>query len=157
MKDQFKIYLPNLSSTKAVAGILAKEARRKLFISLNGKLGVGKTTFARFFINSISKKEVKVLSPTFPLLQIYELPNLNIWHYDLYRINKSSEIFNLDFDLALNELILMEWSEKIKEYLPHDRLELLFFEKEPKKLFLQIKVIGDLKINLDLSMYEKNN
>ena len=104
-----------------------------------------------------SKKEIKVLSPTFPLLQIYELPNLNIWHYDLYRINKSSEIFNLDFDLALNELILMEWSEKIKEYLPHDRLELFFFEEEPKKLFLQIKVIGDLKINLDLSMYEKNN
>ncbi len=157
MKEQFKIYLPSLNTTKSVAEILAKEARNKLFISLGGKLGTGKTTFARFFINALSKKDIKVLSPTFPLLKFYELNDINVWHYDLYRINKSSEIFNLDFDLALNDLVLMEWPEKIKEFLPTQRIEIDFYENNIDKLFLELKIIGNLKINLDLSKYEQNH
>ena len=46
------------------------------------------------------------------MVQHYVLGEFNIWHYDLYRLKKSYEIYNLDYDKAINEIIIMEWSEK---------------------------------------------
>ena len=78
MKDEFKFFLRNLNDTRNLAKYLSKEVEKKAFISLKGDLGAGKTTFARYFVNAFSKKEIKVLSPTFPLVQVYEFSRFNI-------------------------------------------------------------------------------
>ena len=79
IKDEFKIYLKSLQRTRKIATILAKNIKKGLCICLYGDLGTGKTTFSRFFINSLSKKNINVPSPTFSMVQLYELKNFNIW------------------------------------------------------------------------------
>ena len=88
-------------------------------ICLSGDLGSGKTTFARFLLNAIYKNQNKVppsiiKSPSFPILLTYELNNFEIYHYDLYRVSKSSELVNLNiFEELNNSITLVEWPETI--------------------------------------------
>ena len=88
-------------------------------ICLSGDLGSGKTTFSRYLINSIYKNQNKELpnvikSPSFPILLTYELNNFEIYHYDLYRVSKSSELINLNiFEELNNSITLFEWPELI--------------------------------------------
>ena len=126
MKDEFKVSLPSLMHTQKLAKKLSGEVKKKIFISLRGDLGTGKTTFARYFINSLSHKKIKVLSPTFSLVQFYELSSRNVWHFDLYRLRNPNEIFALDFDLALNDIVIMEWPEKIQNLIPKDAHKINF-------------------------------
>ena len=109
MKDEFKINLDNLRETEKLAQKIAKRLKPKSFISLRGKLGVGKTTLASFIINNLSKKKIRVLSPTFSLVNIYDLKNIKVWHYDLFRLSNKKEIFELDFELALLDCVIVEW------------------------------------------------
>ena len=148
MKDVKKIFLNNLDDTKNIAVEISKIIKEKFFICLSGDVGSGKTTFANYLINALSNKKINVLSPTFPIVQYYKLNNLKIWHYDLYRIKESHEIFSLDFDVALNEIIIMEWPEKIKKFLPEDRLELSFSEDKNFNRFLLIKTFGNIEFNI---------
>ena len=95
-------------------------------ICLSGELGSGKTTFARNLINLIFKrnklqKPGSIKSPSFPILITYELNNLEIYHYDLYRISKSSELDELNiFEEFNNSITLIEWPDiimnKLKNY-----------------------------------------
>ncbi len=146
MKDEFKVSLPSLMHTQKLAKKLSGEVKKKIFISLRGDLGTGKTTFARYFINSLSHKKIKVLSPTFSLVQFYELSSRNVWHFDLYRLRNPNEIFALDFDLALNDIVIMEWPEKIQKILPCDRIEFFFKENECYKRFVNVKFFGKKKL-----------
>ena len=65
MKDDFKINLHCLSDTEKLAKKIAKSIQPNVFIALKGKLGTGKTTLVRYIVNSLSKKTMKVTSPTF--------------------------------------------------------------------------------------------
>ena len=67
---------------------IAKIVLPKSLILIRGKLGVGKTTLAKYLINSLSQKKTNVPSPSFPIVNTYEFPELKIWHYDLYRLKK---------------------------------------------------------------------
>lgn len=147
IKDEFKIYLKSLQITRKIAMILAQNIKKGLCICLYGDLGTGKTTFSRFFINSLSKKNINVPSPTFSMVQLYELKNFSIWHYDLYRLSNKTEIFALDFDLALNDIVLIEWPEIIKDFLPSERIDIFFKEDKNRKLYIKLKLMGNLKIN----------
>tara|TARA_B100000886_G_scaffold296252_1_gene223383 strand:- start:422 stop:883 length:462 start_codon:yes stop_codon:yes gene_type:complete len=130
MKDEFKINLVNLGETEKLAQKIAKRIEPKSFISLRGKLGVGKTTLASLIINNLSKKKIRVLSPTFSLVNIYDLKTIKVWHYDLFRLRNKKEIFDLDFELALSDCVIVEWPEIITEYLPHNRIEIYLDEDE---------------------------
>ena len=88
MTSELYIRIKNLNETKILAQKVSESLSIPFFICLSGDIGSGKTTFARFLINQFSKKKIKVLSPTFPIVQIYDLKTVNIWHYDLYRIEK---------------------------------------------------------------------
>lgn len=97
-------------------------------ICLFGELGSGKTTFARSIIRSLHKKhkiEVpnSIKSPSFPILITYEISNIEIYHYDLYRISNSRELFELNiFENLENSITIIEWPEiilkelKMKQY-----------------------------------------
>ena len=84
---------------------------------LQGELGVGKTTFVRFLINELqSKKNIdttEVLSPTFNILNEYQINNINIKHYDLYRIKQKEELENLDLFQEKDVINIIEWPEII--------------------------------------------
>jgi len=92
-------------------------------ICLSGDLGSGKTTFSRYLVNSIYKNQNKeppsvIKSPSFPILITYELINFEIYHYDLYRVSKSSELINLNiFEDLNNSITLVEWPESILDSL----------------------------------------
>ena len=146
MKDEFKINLYNLRETEILAQKIAKRLEPKSFISLKGKLGVGKTTLASLIINNLSKKKIRVLSPTFSLVNIYDLKNIKVWHYDLFRLSNKKEIFELDFELALLDCVIVEWPEIITEYLPHKRIDIYLDEDESYLRYATVSWINKNKI-----------
>ena len=92
-------------------------------ICLFGELGSGKTTVARNLINSIYKKNklekpISIKSPSFPILLTYEVNNFEIYHYDLYRIFKRSELSEINiFEELKNSITFIEWPEIILNML----------------------------------------
>ena len=102
---------------------IAKKILKKLEIGdcifLVGDIGVGKTTFTRQLINNLQKqkglKETEVLSPTFNLLYEYEIKDIKIMHYDLYRIKNTEELDHLGiFSDRLDTIKVIEWPDLIK-------------------------------------------
>ena len=113
-------------------------------VFLYGEMGVGKTTFVRYLINGFQKKNklklTEVTSPTFNLLSEYNINNLTIKHYDLYRLKNEREIDSLGlFEEEPDSIILVEWPEIIKRDLK--KLIKLYFsyENDYQKRFVQIK------------------
>ena len=105
-------------------------------IFLYGEMGVGKTTFVKYLINQLLIKKnlqtTEVTSPTFNLLNEYEIDNLTIKHYDLFRLKNESEIQNLDlFDQNKNTITLIEWPELIEKENVKKTIDLVFnYENE---------------------------
>ena len=105
-------------------------------IFLYGEMGVGKTTFVKYLINQFQIKKnlqtTEVTSPTFNLLNEYEIDDLIIKHYDLFRLKDKSEIKNLDlFDKNENTIILIEWPELINKDNLNKTIDLIFnYENE---------------------------
>ena len=142
MTSELYIRIKNLNETKILAQKFSKLLSIPFFICLFGDIGSGKTTFARFLINQFSKKKNKVLSPTFPIVQIYELKTINIWHYDLYRIEKKNEFFNLDFDTAFGNCVIVEWPDIFLDYFPKNRIEINFKDEKNNIRDVVIKLHG---------------
>ncbi len=92
-------------------------------ICLSGDLGSGKTTFSRYLINSIYKNQNKkppniIKSPSFPILLTYELNDFEIYHYDLYRVSKITDLIHLNiFEELNNSITLIEWPKTILDSL----------------------------------------
>ena len=105
-------------------------------IFLYGEMGVGKTTFVKYLINQLLVKKnlqsTEVTSPTFNLLNEYEIDNLIIKHYDLFRLKNESEIKNLDlFEQNKNTITLIEWPELIEKENVKKTIDLVFnYENE---------------------------
>ncbi len=139
--------LINLSSEKKTEE-LAKKISKKLKLGhvlfFIGEMGVGKTTFIRYLINNFQKenklKITEVTSPTFNLLNEYQIKKIKINHYDLFRIKSLNEIQNLGlFEGIPNAITLIEWPQKIKPK-PKNLIELNFeYGNDYKKRIVQIK------------------
>ncbi|HEC90076.1 MAG TPA: tRNA (adenosine(37)-N6)-threonylcarbamoyltransferase complex ATPase subunit type 1 TsaE [Alphaproteobacteria bacterium] len=116
--------LANETETGALAARLAKLVKPGDFIALAGDLGAGKTVFARAFIGALAGTAKEVPSPTFTLIQTYDLGVITVHHVDLYRLKTPEEALELGLDEALsNGVIVMEWPERLGRYLPGERLE----------------------------------
>ena len=116
---QEEILKLNLEGLKKFCEDVSLYLKKGDIICLSGDLGSGKTTFSRYLINSIYKNQNKeppyiIKSPSFPILLTYELNNFEIYHYDLYRVSKSSELDHLNiFEELNNSITLVEWPEII--------------------------------------------
>ena len=114
--------IKSLEQLNSFSKKVADRLKEKDFIFLVGEIGVGKTTFTRFLINYLQKKEglkvSEVLSPTFNLLYEYDLKKYKIMHYDLYRLNNEEELNNLGI-LKENEdaIKIIEWPKIIKIHI----------------------------------------
>ena len=119
------IELPDENATAALAARIAALARPGDVIALEGELGAGKTSFARAFIRARGGTE-EVPSPTFTLVQIYELADGAIWHFDCYRLREPEEAWELGIeDAFLDGISLIEWPERLGPLLPQRRLRIL--------------------------------
>ena len=140
-----KIDITSEKSTRELAEKLTSYFKGGEYIFLYGEMGVGKTTFVKYFINKFQNKEqlklTEVTSPTFNLLNEYETNNFVIKHYDLFRIKKSSEIKDLDiFEKNEKIITLVEWPELLKNNNKAKSIDLLFtYENELKNRRVEIK------------------
>jgi len=123
---KYQFSLKNELETGILASQLADVSVTGDVIGLIGDLGVGKTAFARAFINA-RVGDVEVPSPTFTIVQVYEFSDINVYHFDLYRIEETEELFELGIEDAFTDGIsLIEWPDRMDTYLPPDRLDIAF-------------------------------
>ena len=139
-----RINISEEEKTKSVAEVFSKNLEIGDVLLLNGELGVGKTTFIKYLINFLQKKNNQIIteipSPTFNLINEYDLKTLIIKHCDLYRIINEKELTNLDIFESINDQItLIEWPEIVKEYKIINKFELFFeYEENFKNRFVTV-------------------
>ena len=116
------IDLPDENATAVLAARLAALARLGDVIALSGELGAGTTRFARAFIGARGADEA-VPSPTFTLVQSYDLPGSTVWHFDLYLLRAAEEAWELGVEEAFADgIALIEWPERLGVLLPAKHL-----------------------------------
>jgi tRNA threonylcarbamoyladenosine biosynthesis protein TsaE len=121
------VTLADLDATARLAAAIAPLLRAGDVVALEGDLGTGKTSFARALIRTLTSPDEEVPSPTFTLVQTYETANFDIWHFDLYRLEKPDDALELGIEDALAEgVTLIEWPERLGPWLPRDRLAVSF-------------------------------
>ncbi len=124
----FTANLPNEQATVRFAAEIGSLLEPGDLVTLSGALGAGKTTFARALIRYLgSDATIEVPSPTFTLLQSYDLPRFPLVHADLFRLAGAAELAELGFDdLPENTVVLMEWADRASGLLPPGRLDITF-------------------------------
>jgi tRNA threonylcarbamoyl adenosine modification protein YjeE len=118
------LILPDLAATETLGARIAGWLGKGSAVALEGDLGAGKTALARGILRALGVTE-SVPSPTFTLVQTYDTSKFPVRHYDLYRIERASEIEELGLDEALAEgAILVEWPERAGGLMPNDALHI---------------------------------
>jgi tRNA threonylcarbamoyladenosine biosynthesis protein TsaE len=121
------VALPSLSATEALAAGIAAMAQPGDCILLEGPLGAGKTAFARAFLRAAADDPaLEVPSPSFTLVQAYETKIGLVFHYDLWRIDGSAALTELDWEDALDAIVLVEWPDRLGELRPETALNVTF-------------------------------
>ena len=138
------IDLSSEKKTEELAGKFSKKLKPGNIVFLYGEMGVGKTTFVRYLVNRFQKinklKLTEVTSPTFNLLNEYQINQVKINHYDLFRLKSIEETKSLGlFEDIADTIIIIEWPQIIKEK-PRNLIELIFkYEKDHQTRSVQIK------------------
>ena len=130
------VHLPDFTATENYGEQLAQRLDKAALVFLHGELGAGKTTLVRGILRALGHTAA-VKSPTYTLLEPYELADRTVYHFDFYRINDAQE---LDF-IGLDELLdaqaikLIEWPERGQDRLPAPDVELfLTLEGEGRRI-----------------------
>ena len=124
----FTVTLTNEQATARFAADIAAALEPGDLITLSGDLGAGKTTFARALIRHLAGDQtIEVPSPTFTLIQTYELPRFALVHADFYRLSGAAELAELGFDdFPDGSVMLLEWPDRAATQLPPDRFDIAF-------------------------------
>ena len=137
--------IKSLENLNSITNKILQEISENDCIFLIGEIGVGKTTFARSFINNLQKKkgvkQTQVLSPTFNLLYEYDINSFKIMHYDLYRIKDVKELKQLGiFKDETSSIKIIEWPELIETNISNRlELHLTYSSKDDER---KLNVIG---------------
>jgi len=141
----FTLALADEQATRRLVVDIAAQLAPGDLITLSGDLGAGKTTFARALIRHLAGDEtVEVPSPTFTLMQAYELARFNLVHADLYRLSGPGELAELGFeDAAEGAVTLLEWPDRAAGQLPPNRLDVaLTLSPQQSETFRHARVTG---------------
>ena len=123
--DNRIIITNNEAETIEFARSFARCLTHKDVVLLYGGLGMGKSVFCRAVIRMLCGDDTEVPSPTFTLVQTYDAPIGAIWHFDLYRLSDVSEIYELGWEEALADgVILVEWPERLGNILPASYIDI---------------------------------
>src|SRR5215467_8463198 len=143
--SSFSVALPDEHATRRLAIDIANSLKAGDFVTLSGDLGAGKTTLVRTLIRYLAgDRAIEVPSPTFTLMQIYEVPQFPLVHADLYRLSGPAELAELGFDdLPEGAVVLLEWPDRADGLLPPDRLDVsLTLAPKLKLEFRHARVTG---------------
>jgi N-acetylmuramate 1-kinase len=143
--SSFSVALPDEHATQRLAVDIASSLEPGDLVTLSGDLGAGKTTFARALIRYLANDpSLEVPSPTFTLMQIYDLPQFPLVHADLFRLSGSAELAELGFDdLPEGAVVLVEWPDRAAGFLPADRIDVALTLAPKLKLeFRHARVTG---------------
>lgn len=141
----FTVALADEAATRRLVVDIAAALGPGDLITLSGDLGAGKTTFARALIRHLAGDEtIEVPSPTFTLIQAYELPRFSLVHADLYRLSGPAELAELGLeDIAEHAVTLLEWPDRATGFLPADRLDVaLTLSPQQGETFRSARVTG---------------
>ena len=128
---QKEYIVKSLKETEELSKKISKSIKCGDCILLYGEIGAGKTTFTKFLLENLGVKSI-VSSPTFTLLNEYT-GKFPIYHFDMYRISSSEELYELGFEDYIDSknskfvetgLTLIEWPDNVKDILPKDRIEI---------------------------------
>ena len=123
MPTPMNVILPNLAATEALGRRLASIARPGDCILLEGPLGAGKSALARAFLRAAADEpNMEVPSPSFTLVQIYDSKIGTVFHYDLWRLDGPDSLTELDWEDALDEIVLVEWPDRLGPQKPDNAL-----------------------------------
>ena len=137
--------LSSLKDTKNLSKKISEIINAGDVIFLYGKIGVGKTTFVRFFVNHLEvengMKKSDILSPTFNIAYDYDIGEIKVYHYDLFRLKNYKDILELGmFETSKDHIKIIEWPELI-ELKPKDRIDILF-QYSKLKNSRKVEVVG---------------
>lgn len=139
---QIWVNLINESATAELASVIAKISSPGFIVFLSGGLGAGKTTFVRGFLKAAGYSG-RVKSPTFTLVETYFLGPLEIYHFDLYRLKSSEELYYIGIQdyFSSQSICLIEWPERANSVLPLADIYLQFevCDNEARKVSVQFK------------------
>jgi tRNA threonylcarbamoyladenosine biosynthesis protein TsaE len=125
-----KIFVSKIfSETQRIGVDFAKVLEGGDVVCLYGDLGFGKTTFVQGIAQGLGIKN-RIISPTFVIVRSYLLKAGSFYHVDLYRIRHSQDIENLGIEEIINDknnIVIIEWAEKLKNFLPKKRIDIEFF------------------------------
>ena len=136
----FSLPLPDEAATERLGARLASRLRPRDVVALEGGLGAGKTTLARAILRAAAGEPALIVpSPTFTLVEVYETPRGSFWHFDLYRLEEPEQVFELGWEEARADgVVLVEWAERLGPLLPHRRLTVsLSVEGEGRRAILE--------------------
>lgn len=120
-----QIHLTTLKDTEKFAKRISKVVNTGDVIALSGEIGAGKTTFARAFLSGLLEAETEVPSPTFSLVQTYETRDFPVWHFDLYRLDRPEDAWELGIEDAFaSGVSLIEWPDRLGTDLPANALKI---------------------------------
>jgi tRNA threonylcarbamoyladenosine biosynthesis protein TsaE len=136
----FSMPLPDERATEALGATLAARLMPGDVVGLKGDLGAGKTTLARAIIRAAAADpDLIVPSPTFTLVEVYDTPRGAYWHFDLYRLDDPEQVYELGWEEALAEgIVLLEWPERLGPLLPQHLGVTLEVDGDGRRAFLDV-------------------
>src|SRR6266404_4345569 len=136
----FSFSLADESATQRLGATLARALRPHDLVALEGDLGAGKTTLARAILRAASDDPALIVpSPTFTLVEVYDTPKGAFWHFDLYRLEAPEQVFELGWEEALAEgIVLIEWPQRLGELLPKHLSVTLELDGDGRRALLDV-------------------
>ena len=140
-----QLELPDLAATRRLGALLADGLAAGDVVSLTGGLGAGKSELARAIIQAANPHETDMPSPTFTLVQTYELADgTPLWHLDLYRLETPQDAMALGLDDAFVEAVcLIEWPDRLKKLLPKTNLSIHLYRPDLSDERVMVDDAGD--------------
>ena len=137
---EYRITTHSEKETIELAQNFESEKFPNMVICLNGELGSGKTVFTKGIANALGINEV-ITSPTFSLIKEYD-GELSLYHMDLYRLDGKLDNFDIEEYYTKGGVVVIEWADTVKDYLPKERLDIKFVVASENKRVLVITPHG---------------
>jgi len=143
IRMEYKVTSRNEKETIQIAENLESEKFENMIICLEGDLGSGKTMFTKGFAHALGIDE-NITSPTFNIIKEYDSGEMPLYHMDVYRLDGKVDSIGIEDYYTKNGVVIIEWADTIKDYLPEERLDIRIKVIDEDKRLLVFKPHGQI-------------